>query len=505
MQNEPVDIEFFPFQKLSGEIENDIAVSRRVRNLMQHQDRVHIVEEDHSPADLVARMAECDLIVGMRLHAIIFGMIANVPVIALSYDPKVDQLIQCVELRHLCIELKSIENAHLTRLMREALQNAAELRATIGKQKAVLEQEARRNASIAMDVLRNEPEPRQPLGIEVSLLLRHGIQAQLQTIDAGRVEAARLLKEVGFYIEESQRNAARLEELSALLTKKEAAFGKTANEQNIEIAKLRIRISQFEKESRKVEKAYAVKLWQAEQVRRKVAGGLRDYQEVFQRNLISHRNERAWKIMLALRKAYTLLFHRGLGQFCKWVLSWPGQGPGSLAEYDVQFPNLSHYMPERLEEALLTEEASARAEAEEDEVQETEPAPVAITWPPEKQLASIWYSSTRGPSFLQGGWSAWSAIAGATPPSALSPRLPSSPKAIMKTFWRCKPLHWIWQRISSSRLRTSPRPRWTASWSPEPHGIKWLGSRVSGLSPPTTPSFIDLEIFRRPNSFGSAR
>ena len=40
---------------------------------------------------------------------------------------------------------------------------------------------------------------------------------------------------------------------------------------------------------------------------------------------------------------------------------------------------------------------------------------------------------------------------------------------------------------------------------PEPHGIKWLGSRVSGLSPPTTPSFIDLEIFRRPNSFGSAR
>ena len=273
MQNEPVDIEFFPFQKLSGEIENDVAVSRRVRNLMQHQDCVHIVEEELSPADLVARMAECDLIVGMRLHAIIFGMIANVPVIALSYDPKVDQLMQCVELRHLCIELKSIENAHLTRLMREALQNAADLRATIGKQKAELEQQAISNASIAMEVLRNEPEPRQPLGIEVSLLLRHGIQAQLQTIDAGRVEAGRLLKEVGFYIEESQRNAARVEELSALLTKKEAAFGKTANEQNIEIAKLRIRISQFEKESRKVEKAYAVKLWQAEQVRRKVAGG----------------------------------------------------------------------------------------------------------------------------------------------------------------------------------------------------------------------------------------
>ncbi len=375
LQAEPVDIEFFPFQKLSGEIENDVAVSRRVRDLMQHQNRVHIVEEELSPAGLAARMAECGLIVGMRLHAIIFGMLANVPVIALSYDPKVDQLMQRVKLPHLCIDIKSIENTHLTRLMREALRNAAELRATIGEQTAELEQQAGSNASIAMDVLRNEPKPRQPLGAEASLLLRHGIQAHLQTFDAGRVEAARLFKEVGFYMEESRRNAARVEELSVVLAKNETAFGKTANAQNIEIAKLKIRISQFDKEHRKLEKTYLFKLWQAEQIRQQAVSGLRHYQEAFQRTLISHRNEKAWQIMLALRKAYTLLFRRGLGPFCKWVLSWPGQGPGSLAEYDVQFPNLSAYMPEQqLAEALLTAEASAWLETE--EATETEPAPV---------------------------------------------------------------------------------------------------------------------------------
>ncbi len=374
LQNEPIDIEFFPFQKLRGEIENDLAVSQRIRKLMQHQDRVHIVEEDLSPADLVARMAGCDFIIGMRLHAIIFGMLANVPVIALSYDPKVDQLMQRVELQHFSIDIKSIENAHLTRLMQEALQNAADLRATIGKHQAELEQEAERNASIAIAILRNEAKS-QPLGIEASLLLRYSIKTQLQTIDAGRVEAARLFKEVEFYIEESQRNAGRLEELSGLIAKREAAFGKTTNAQDVEITRLKIRIAQLEKENRKLEKAYTVRLWQAEQVRQKVVRGLRQYQEAFQRNLISHWNEKAWQIMLALRKAYTLLFRRGLGSFCKWVLSWPGQGPGSLAEYDVQFPNLSSYMPERLEEAFLTQEAAARMEAEE-EVPKTEPAAV---------------------------------------------------------------------------------------------------------------------------------
>ena len=364
LQNEPFDIEFFPFQKLSGEIENDIAVSRRVRNLMQHQDRVHIVEDNLSPADLVARMAECDLIVGMRLHAIIFGMLANVPVIALSYDPKVEQLMQRVELRHLCIDIKSIESARLTSLMREALQNAVGLRATISKQKAALEQEARKNASIAIDILQNEPKPQQPLSAEASLLLRHSVQTQVQSIDTGRVEAIRLIKEVDFYIEESQRNASRSEALSVLLAKQEAAFGKTANDQNIEIAKLRTRISQFDKESWNLETKYAVSLLQAEQLRQKVTAGLRHYQEAFQRNLISHQNEKAWHIMLALRKAYTLLFHRGLGPFCKWVLGWPGQGFGSLAEYDVHFPVLSTYMPEQqLGEALLTTEESAQMEA----------------------------------------------------------------------------------------------------------------------------------------------
>jgi len=365
LQNEPaVDIEFFPFQKLNGEIENDVAVSRRVRDLMQHQGRVEVVEQELSPADLAARMAGCEFIVGMRLHAIIFGVLANVPVIALSYDPKVDQLMQRLELQHFSIDIKSIESAHLTTLMQEALRNGANVRERIAKQKAALEQQARSNASIAVEVLRNEPNQQRPLSAEVFLLLRHSIKSQLQTIDAGRTEVARLIKEVGFYIEESRRNAARLEELSGLTTKNEAAFVKTINARNLEIARLKI-------QRHKLQNTYTARLGHAEHVRQKWVSGLHLYHEAFQRNLTSHRNEKAWQIMLVLRKAYTLLFRRGLGPFCKWVLGWPVQGFGGLAEYDVQFPKLSAYLPERLDEAFLT---TAEEEAEAGET-ELAPAP----------------------------------------------------------------------------------------------------------------------------------
>ncbi|MEO8129851.1 MAG: polysaccharide pyruvyl transferase CsaB, partial [Bryobacteraceae bacterium] len=373
LQNEPaVDIEFFPFQKLTGEIENDVAVSRRVRDLMQSQNRVHIVEEELSPAELAARMAACELIVGMRLHAIIFSVLANVPAIALSYDPKVEQLMQRLELQRFCLDIKSIESLRLASLMQEVLRNGAKLRESIGHPKSELAQQARGNASVAIAVLRNEPNPRQPLSAGVSLLLRHSIKAQLQTINAGRTEAARLLKEVEFYLEESRRNAGRLEELSQLMAKKETSFGKTVNARNKEIARLTSRISQLEKESGKQEKAYTARLQHAEQVRQKAVHGLHQYQEALQQTIVSHRNEKAWQIMLVLRKAYTLLFRRGLFPFCKWVLSWPVQGPGGLVEYDVRFPGLSSYLPERLGEAFPT---SGGIEAEEEIEAAVPPAP----------------------------------------------------------------------------------------------------------------------------------
>ena len=47
-------------------------------------------------ADLVGLLARAEFIVGMRLHAVIFASSAGIPVVGLSYDPKVDGMMKAL-------------------------------------------------------------------------------------------------------------------------------------------------------------------------------------------------------------------------------------------------------------------------------------------------------------------------------------------------------------------------------------------------------------------------
>lgn len=46
------------------------------------------------PQDMLGEVASCDLIIGMRLHSLIYGASQYVPVVAVSYDPKIDQFMR---------------------------------------------------------------------------------------------------------------------------------------------------------------------------------------------------------------------------------------------------------------------------------------------------------------------------------------------------------------------------------------------------------------------------
>lgn len=71
------------------------------------QQAISWAEVEHTPSSLAASIAQADLLVSMRLHALIFGAAAGVPSLALSYVPKVRSLMRLLGAERWVVEVQT--------------------------------------------------------------------------------------------------------------------------------------------------------------------------------------------------------------------------------------------------------------------------------------------------------------------------------------------------------------------------------------------------------------
>ncbi|XKE94042.1 polysaccharide pyruvyl transferase CsaB [Metaplanococcus flavidus] len=73
----------------------DHETSKNVAGMMKN--KVEIFPYDSSIEEKMAAVKESDVLLGMRLHALIFASVGNTPFVALSYDPKIDSFAEIVD------------------------------------------------------------------------------------------------------------------------------------------------------------------------------------------------------------------------------------------------------------------------------------------------------------------------------------------------------------------------------------------------------------------------
>jgi polysaccharide pyruvyl transferase CsaB len=93
MLEKQIRIIFLPFHAPS-----DTDASQYVMNLIdsKYHHLIKIAETTVNPIDMIRNVTKCDLIIGMRLHSLIYATSQKIACVGISYDPKIDIFLRSI-------------------------------------------------------------------------------------------------------------------------------------------------------------------------------------------------------------------------------------------------------------------------------------------------------------------------------------------------------------------------------------------------------------------------
>ncbi|HHW42679.1 MAG TPA: polysaccharide pyruvyl transferase CsaB [Desulfotomaculum sp.] len=128
----------------------DVAVGRDIAARMEKP--APVLERDFTVEEMISVIRCLDLLIGMRLHALILAAILNVPLVGISYDPKIDRFLQQLGLRP-AVRVGDPDFGKLDGAVEEILKDPEGFKKELGEKIKPLQKLAHRSAVLALDVL----------------------------------------------------------------------------------------------------------------------------------------------------------------------------------------------------------------------------------------------------------------------------------------------------------------------------------------------------------------
>lgn len=131
---------------------DDVTVLR-VQQLLANNE-TFTLRSEYTPQEIAGVIGVCDLLIGMRLHSILFAILTATPAVALSYDPKVRSLTRRIGHEEICVDLTDL--GRLSDLLAGVWDRREELSIDFRKAAAGQRVLSERNAAVACELLSNE-------------------------------------------------------------------------------------------------------------------------------------------------------------------------------------------------------------------------------------------------------------------------------------------------------------------------------------------------------------
>ena len=136
---------FFPF-KLSDDYEISLEISNKMKS------DAYIIRKEYPANVIMGMISRCELVLGMRLHSLIYSTTVAVPVLGIVYDPKVKGFLQYIN-QNYNTDAENVDISYLKNTAEEIMKNKELVKNELEENVCRLKKLAMRNAEIAVEIL----------------------------------------------------------------------------------------------------------------------------------------------------------------------------------------------------------------------------------------------------------------------------------------------------------------------------------------------------------------
>lgn len=129
---------------------SDLAVCERIASKMSGD--AYIIKNKYSVPETIGIISRMDILVGMRLHALIFAACQGIPVVGLVYEPKVEGFLKSIN-QPSAGHVKDLDYENLKGIIENVLKDKSNISKQLIGASESLKQKAIENAKIAIDLL----------------------------------------------------------------------------------------------------------------------------------------------------------------------------------------------------------------------------------------------------------------------------------------------------------------------------------------------------------------
>lgn len=130
----------------------DYSIQAEIMNKMEANKQTYILKEQYQANELMGICSHLDLMIGMRLHSLIFAARQRVPLIGISYDIKIDSFLEELQMKP-CCHSDNISNNKIVEEADKIFKQKEEAKDMIAKKAVLLEQNAWQAIILVADLM----------------------------------------------------------------------------------------------------------------------------------------------------------------------------------------------------------------------------------------------------------------------------------------------------------------------------------------------------------------